>query len=348
MKCRVFIFIGGKMFLFRCLLFLLLIGSCASAFSLGGNLPSKIVFPKDERLHRSPIEWYYYTGELKTLDQKIYGIQVVIFQVIIPDQPIYYSTQTAITDIENNTHIYDTQFSTIDQFPGPSTGFDLTTGTTHIEGNGGSHKIKFKVKDTIIELQGLTLKSPTLMYGDGFKEIGNGSLFYYSYPDIPTIGTITIGESSKLVTGSLWHDHQWGTMPTNVGWDWIGLKLNDNTQLMCAEVRVDNVPTILATYIKKNGVFKKLADKDVTITTNGSWESPVTKVTYPQGWTIKVESLDLIANVTTLVSNQEVIVPTSPIPDAPTTRYWEGLCEVRATQKGKNLGGFAYVELTGY
>jgi predicted secreted hydrolase len=327
------------------LLVFLVIGTILSA-------QAPLTLPQDEKLHRSVIEWYYYTGEVETLAKDKYGIQAVIFQVMIPGQPIYYSAQTAITNVKNNTHVFNTEFSGVDQLPTqPATGFNLTTGLTNLVGSGGLHHVSFGIPgNPSFNLFGLSIKPPTLMNGNGFEQIGNGALYYYSYPSIDTIGIIAINGSSEIVTGTLWHDHQWGVLATNANWNWYGIRLNNDTQLMIAEIRMADGTSggNIATFICKNGKFITLDSNDVKVVSNGSWTSPTTQAVYPQGWTVRVNSLDLTATITTKVQGQEVIAPSAPVPGTPMVHYWEGLCNVAATIDSKDIKGYAYVELTGY
>ena len=67
----------------------------------------------------------------------------------------------------------------------------------------------------------------------------NGSGFY-SFTDLTTAGTLTIGTETYRVTGTSWMDHEFGTSflePAQVGWDWLSLQLDDGSDLMVFRLR---------------------------------------------------------------------------------------------------------------
>ena len=78
----------------------------------------------------------------------------------------------------------------------------------------------------------------------------------------------------------------------------------------------------------------------------GSWTSPTTGATYPAGWSIHLPEDKLTIDLTPTVAAQEL--------DTRATTgvvYWEGSQRVtgrRGPGRGADVGGEAYVELTGY
>jgi predicted secreted hydrolase len=95
------------------------------------------------------------------------------------------------------------------------------------------------------------------------------------------------------------------------------------------------------------------ADGDVTylkgdihgidLTTTDEWTSPTTDATYPSGWALKIDSLDLNLTLDPVTKDQEI---QGGLPAAST--YWEGKVRAIGSQKGQPITADAYVELSGY
>lgn len=70
-------------------------------------------------------------------------------------------------------------------------------------------------------------------------EPGNAS-YYYSLPRLAAIGTLRLGGERIAVTGLAWMDREWSTSSLGtgeVGWDWLGLQLDDGWELMVYRLR---------------------------------------------------------------------------------------------------------------
>ena len=87
-------------------------------------------------------------------------------------------------------------------------------------------------------------KPPALQGDNGLSpksaEPGNAS-YYYSLPLLETSGTLTVGGESFDVSGTTWMDHEFSTSALGgnaLGWDWFGLQLDDNRQLMLGQIRL--------------------------------------------------------------------------------------------------------------
>lgn len=312
--------------------------------------PPMVALPQDEAPHALPMEWWYYTGKLQVLGEpQTYGVEAVVFQFSIPGMPVYYMSHAAVTDVDGETFHHGQEFSFTDQRPlQPESGFDLTTGGIRLAGQGRFHHVQASIPDYAMDLCAYSLKPVTLMDGDGFETLGNAGMFYYSYPRMAAAGTLTVKGVKKPVVGTLWSDHQWGAPGSDVaGWDWFSLRLDDLTEVMGFTLRLQNgTLSKAATYIKRNGTFEPLPPGDLVIEPTGSWTSPRTGVTYPQGWRFIVHSLALTADLTPVLPDQEIVYTAAP--GAPQQQYWEGLCRVSATKNGRAVKGSAYVELTGY
>jgi predicted secreted hydrolase len=170
-------------------------------------------------------------------------------------------------------------------------------------------------------------------------EAGNAS-YYYSFPRMPSRGTITVGGQSFEVQGDSWMDREWSTSAlgaNQVGWDWFALQLDDGRALMWYRLRLKDGgadPASSGLLIAADGSTRRLGRSDVTLETTSQWRSPATGITYPSAWRLHIpgERLDLV--VTPLLADQELRL---------TTTYWEGAVDVSGSVTGRG-----YVELTGY
>ncbi len=87
-------------------------------------------------------------------------------------------------------------------------------------------------------------RKPSLLNGNaGVSRKGPAAAaasYYYSLPHMRVAGTITRQGSADRVTGEAWFDHEWSSEYLDaeaVGWDWIGLNLDDGAALMAFRIR---------------------------------------------------------------------------------------------------------------
>jgi diguanylate cyclase (GGDEF)-like protein len=66
--------------------------------------------------------------------------------------------------------------------------------------------------------------------------------YYYSLPQLAVSGTLSLQGRAFAVTGKAWLDHEWSEAllhPEAVGWDWIGMNLDDGSALTAFRLRQD-------------------------------------------------------------------------------------------------------------
>ena len=303
----------------------------------------RVVLPDDEAPHSEQMEWWYYTGRLKTDTGDTYGFEFTVFQPRKFDK-YFYVSHVAFTDLQKKAYDFEMMLSGEDQRQAVAQGFKLVVGQNSMEGHGGKDRIKARTKAYALDLTLASLKPVTLQYGTGWMYVGSDKPFYYySYTRMSASGTVTVDGAPRKVTGDVWMDHQWGTIGDGYGWDWFSLRLDDGGELMLFNVHRDGKQGFAGgTLTKKDGASTVLGKGDFTVTATGKWTSPHTKTTYSHGWKIAVPSLKLDAIVTPLLTDQEF---SHTWMGSPT--YWEGLCDVKGTQDGEALKGHAYVEITG-
>lgn len=303
-----------------------------------------IAFPADEARHDDPAEWWYYTGTLETKAGARYGFELVIFQISIGAGRAYVA-HFAVTDLARSLFVHDSRLSVAPQPASPAAGFDLSVEGWRASGHAGKDQLEAAMPGFAIKLALAATKPVAIHYGKGWMTVGSSQPFYYySYTRMAVTGTLTVDGSPLEVTGEAWMDHQWGEMGYDyLGWDWFSLRLDDKSEVMLFNVRRRGEPGFVGgTWVEPDGRATALAAGDFSFEATGSWLSPHTSRSYPQGWRLRIPSRELDVTVAPVLVDQEVYKTIA------TPIYWEGLCTVSGTRRGAALGGRAYVELTGY
>ena len=158
-----------------------------------------------------------------------------------------------------------------------------------------------------------------------------------------------IGSESFDVTGTSWMDHEFGSADLGkdlVGWDWFGLQLTDQTELMLYRLRRTDGsadPASSGTFIDRNGRGHHFSIDDFRLEPISFWTSPASKVRYPQKWRLTIPSKQLSIDLVPRMAEQELTTSGST-----QVTYWEGTIEATGTSQGRPLQGQGYMELTGY
>ncbi|MGH7331009.1 MAG: lipocalin family protein, partial [Polyangiaceae bacterium] len=171
---------------------------------------------------------------------------------------------------------------------------------------------------------------------------------YYSMTRLLTRGAVNVGGVRYTVEGLSWMDHEFGSdelQPSQSGWDWFALQLDDGRAVMLYRLRQKNggvTPESSGSLVEPDGRVRYLPLADFTTQALASWKSPRTGATYPSGWRVRIPSEGLDVTVTPLVLDQELVDPQIGV------AYWEGDCDLRGVDRNRPVRGAAYVELTGY
>ncbi|HKT97904.1 MAG TPA: carotenoid 1,2-hydratase [Paraburkholderia sp.] len=189
--------------------------------------------------------------------------------------------------------------------------------------------------------------------------------YYYSEPWLQVDGVLKrSGRSSgkgEHVRGQAWLDHEWSSAPladVAVGWDWIGINLDDGGALVAFQIRDKAGRKFWAggTLRSADGSTHALSPDSVRFTPLRQWRSPHTGAQYPVA--MRVDAQDLHLTLVPLMDDQEFDSRAST-----GAVYWEGA--VTAFQSGEATGkpvpasagtakpaakriGRGYLELTGY
>ena len=334
--------------------------------------PMTFQFPRDHGAHPEyQIEWWYYTGNLRTDDGKAFGYQLTFFRFALtpqmPERTSHFATNQvymghfAVTDAVNGEYFYCERRSRGAGGLAGATGDptykvwleDWSATETepeamylHVPSTSDSIEMKQQIGLSL----NLRQTRPPILQGDrGFSqkgpESGNAS-YYYSLVGLKTSGEITVNGETVTVSGISWMDHEFGTSFLGegfVGWDWFSLQLENGTVLMLYCLRRSDQScdpqTFEGTLIYPHGQQLRVRKTDFTLTPTRQWTSPESGATYPSGWQITFPELNISLQVEPLIPNQEFRA---------SFIYWEGAVHVSGQIDGAAVGGQGYVELTGY
>jgi predicted secreted hydrolase len=194
----------------------------------------------------------------------------------------------------------------------------------------------------------LTASQPVLLQGeDGYSRKGLGAgeaSHYYSQPQLGVGGTLVLDGRPSQVRGSAWLDHEWSDSllaADAVGWDWIGMNLDDGSALMAFRIRRADGSALYAggSYRASGQATRNFAADAVHFKPQRLWTSASSRATYPVEWTVETPAGRF--RVKSLLDNQELDSRSST-----GAIYWEGLSEL-LDERGQRVGR-GYLEMTGY
>jgi predicted secreted hydrolase len=321
----------------------------------------RIEFPRDEGSHPDfRIEWWYITGwleaELRGAAQPL-GFQITFFRArpeLKHDNPSAFTPRqlliahAALSDPDHGRLLHAQRSA--------REGFELAgaqAGRTRVwiddwrlQQNGTTYSTTIPAPEFSIELDFERTQPPLLQGQNGYSRKGPApasASYYYSLPHLAARGLVRRRDREQRVTGLAWLDHEWSSQYMEkdaVGWDWIGINLDDGGALMAFRMRDRRGSTLWAggSWRRADGRLRVLAPEEVRFTPGREWRSPQTGARYPVAWHVRAGGLDLA--IEPLFDDQEhdTRASTGAI-------YWEGAA--RALIQGKVVGR-GYLELTGY
>ena len=321
-------------------------------------------FPVDHGAHRDArIEWWYLTGALEAA-ARTWGFQITFFRAITGVTGAAASrfaarellfAHAAVSDLEaqrlrHDQRIARSGFALADAAVGDAA---LVIGDWRLARaeRGGSGRYTARANSTsaafAFDLE-LTTTQPLLAQGSaGVSRKGprpEQTSRYYSEPQLAAVGTLTSSGRTVAVTGRAWLDHEWSDAyldPDAVGWDWIGMNLDDGSALMAFRIRRANGSALWSggSFRSKGGATRDFADGEIVFAPGRAWTSPASKARYPVEWQIATP-VGRFA-VRALLDDQELDSRAST-----GAIYWEGL-SLLEDGRGTRLGR-GYLEMTGY
>jgi predicted secreted hydrolase len=322
-------------------------------------------FPRDYFSHPDfQTEWWYYTGNVKSVDGHRFGFELTFFRQGVRRDPAntaawdindVYLAHLALSDLDRGK--FDHAERTNRAGPGIAGASEtlgrIWNGNWQVQWNGEDQKLQGIDQRFQFHLTLHSEKPPVIHGENGVSQKAEGlgrASHYISLTRLVTSGSIELDGKRFEVGGTSWMDHEFFTHQLEsdqTGWDWLSLQLADHSELMLFHIRrkdgsID--PCSAGTYVDANGRTVHLKASDFDLQPVGEkWTSPVTHATYPIHWIIALAKLGIALEAKTPLASQELTGKTNLAPN-----YWEGAIALTGTRDGKPLDGVGYLEMTGY
>ncbi|HEX7437563.1 MAG TPA: carotenoid 1,2-hydratase [Caldimonas sp.] len=343
-----------------------LLGSALSSSALAGpdDKPGPLHFPSDFGAHpQSRTEWWYATGSLQA-EARLYGFQITFFRTttgVAADHPSRFAASqlvfahAALTDLDARRLRHDERIA--------RGGFGVAaaaTGDTNVvlrdwtlERTGSVERSRYlahlaSARAGFAFDLSLETTQPLLLQGiGGVSQKGprpRESSRYYSQPQLAVAGALTLDVKTAPVHGRAWLDHEWSDafLDTEaVGWDWIGMNLDDGSALTAFRLRRRDGSALYAggSWRRPGETTRNFGPAEVAFETGRLWTSQASKASYPIDWAIATPVGRFI--VKALQDDQELDSRAST-----GAIYWEGLSDL-FDARGERVGR-GYLEMTGY
>lgn len=320
--------------------------------------PLRMTFPRDHGAHpQRRTEWWYITGQAQAGD-RTFGFQVTFFRSRVESTQAMQSkfaakqilfAHAAVTDVQGAKLWHDDRIA--------REGMDIALAA--------EDDARLRLRDwsllregdawhAVVPAAGFALDlrcaatQPALLQGrQGLSRKGpreDQASYYYSLPQLAVAGRISLQGRDFQVSGKAWMDHEWSDeylAAEAVGWDWIGMNLDDGSALMGFRIRRKDGSTLW-----DGGAFRS-AQGDLYVASPGEtefrpqrrWTSALSGASYPVEWMVRTPAD--IYTVRAVIDNQELDSRNST-----GAIYWEGLADLIDSQ-GRRVGR-GYLEMTGY
>lgn len=322
-------------------------------------------FPRDHFNHEEfQTEWWYTTGNLTSADGHHYGFELTFFRQGVDRDPSknkpweirdLYLAHLALSDLDDGKFYHAERTNRA----GPGlAGIDgqqkrIWNGNWEIRWNGEDEMLNVTDENFSLKFS-LQSKKPPVIHGlNGVSQKATGpghASHYISYTRLLTNGTIELTGRTIEVRGTSWMDHEFFTHSMDsaqVGWDWLSMQLEDNTELMLYQFRRNDGstdPFSSGTYVDAQGKSVHLTAADFRLIPTGeAWTSGMTGARYPVAWRVEIPKLGFKLAATTRLKSQELAGRGKIAPS-----YWEGAIAVDGTRGGVSVRGVGYLEMTGY
>ncbi|MBC7957822.1 MAG: carotenoid 1,2-hydratase [Cytophagales bacterium] len=326
--------------------------------------PRALVFPADFGAHPGArTEWWYLTGALQA-GEHLFGFQLTFFRSrtgLAADHASRFAAQqlvfahAALSDVKaarmrHDQRIARAGFGIAEAAEGDtqvvlrdwSLKREGAAGASRYLAQAGSDSAGFRLALTLATTQ------PVLLQGEAglSRKAPQPEVVshYYSQPQLAASGTLTLDGRALPVQGRAWLDHEWSNTllaPQAVGWDWVGMNLDDGSALTAFRLRRADGSTLYAggSLRAPGGAVRNFQPGEVNFSPGRSWLSPVSQARYPVQWTVQTPAGHHAVNA--LFDAQELDSRHST-----GAFYWEGLSELR-NDTGQRIGR-GYLEMTGY
>ena len=339
--------------------------------------PRTLVFPRDHGAHPAfGIEWWYVTGCLRGDGARDdgpppFGFQITFFRSrtglaqgldsrFAARQLLF--AHAALSDVAARRLVHAERLARWNEdVRAPQAAAALDDTRVHIgpwrlaRDAAGAYAARVTDDAAGIGLDlTFTPTQPLLLQGDaGFSRKGplpTNASHYYSQVQMAVRGELARGRSGRsAVQGRAWLDHEWSgsLMPEGaVGWDWIGINLDDGGALTAFRLRDARGGAVWSGGSSRSasGATRIFANGEATFEPLQTWTSPATRATYGVRWRVRCPAGTF--EVRALFDAQELDGRGTT-----GTVYWGGLSALHRVDDHTSNGvrvGWGYLEMTGY
>lgn len=245
-------------------------------------------FDREWGVHKKCKEWWYATGVLFDDEKNMYSYQYTLLHInfgLITAK----IAMMALTDYKNSRHYYL-------QCPASRKNPVIINSTEATIGKLASAKKTASGIDIHLNHKSFSLDLST-SYGKGaFWHCDNGKLqmgiqgekettLYYSYTNMPTMGTLKLNGKTIHLKGKTWFDKQGGTYTltnSKTQWEWFSLRFFDDEEIMLFTFPQDGYYD--GTYIPKDGKRVRLNNYKINTTSTVWFEG----CKWSAGWKLHV------------------------------------------------------------
>jgi predicted secreted hydrolase len=321
--------------------------------------PRTLQFPRDHGAHPDlRTEWWYITGAATSAGRE-FGFQLTFFRSRVDaarDMTSRFAARqlvfahAAVTDVQGRRLWHDQRIA--------REGFGVAQAETqdtrvrlrdwHLARQAdGRYQAQLPSNEFGLDLQ-FTPTQPLLLQGaQGLSRKGpdpQQASYYYSVPQLAASGAIILHGRRFEIRGKAWLDHEWSEAllhPDAVGWDWIGMNLDDGSALTAFQLRRKDGSALWdgGSFRAANGVTYIASRGENRFSAQRRWTSPLSGAAYPVEWIVQTPA-DFYT-VRAVIDHQELDSRTST-----GGIYWEGLSDL-FDSNGRRVGR-GYLEMTGY
>jgi predicted secreted hydrolase len=322
-------------------------------------------FPQDHFNHPDfQTEWWYYTGNVKSADGHRFGFELTFFRLGV-DRDVnatgawevrdLYLAHLALSDLDGGKFLHAERANRAGPGIAGVSGVErrVWNGNWHVAWRGDEQVLQAIDDRFALRLTLRSAKPPVIHGENGVSQKAKGAgraSHYISFTRLNTGGEIDLTGRKFQVAGTAWMDHEFFTHQLEaeqVGWDWVSIQLQDNTELMLFYIRrkdgaID--PYSAGTFVDARGESMHLRKGEFTLEpAEATWTSPATGARYPVRWKISVPKLGIALESSSSLASQELASSVALVP-----AYWEGAIVVAGHKRREAIGGVGYLEMTGY
>lgn len=326
--------------------------------------PHDFRFPRDHAAHpKFRSEWWYFTGNLVGKNGRDYAFDITFFRFALQAEEFtsqspfrtsqIYLAHFAVADIENQTYLHAEKLArafpevagaTIDPIRVQVGNWSITQTNSSDE----HWLLEAATKQFGMQLKLEAMRPIVLQGQNGLSrkshEPGNAS-YYYSIPKLSVNGALSLDGETIDVSGDAWFDREWSTSALangQVGWDWFGLQIADDIELMYYQIRRKDGRKNQENHgvlILDNGATNVILGSEIILTPLDYWTSPETSARYPISWRLQAPEHALDITVTAKFNDQQ---------STDTFTYWEGAVTTQGSFGQRTIQGHGFLEMTGY